>query len=292
MNRPLGFSVTIFFPSGQLEGLRIIEKSNWKGRGLIFSRSVFADEVRHREELNLTGVYVLWGPSGIEQLPRVYIGEGNVLLQRLDSHVRDKDFWTYGVVFTSDQSLNKAHVQYLEAKLVQLANEAKRCKLDNTNIPQKPSLSDTDMGTAEQYLTDMLLCLLIIGVNFFDKLQKPTKTNQNLFLSGKNIKAHGFEDTAGFVVCTGSQAVKKEVRSIQTHLADLRKVLLNQGIFEDKDDVYQFVQDYIFPSPSTAASVLLGSSRNGLTTWKDINGRSLKKIQEAEEETIDESDVE
>ena len=108
----------------------------------------------------------------------------------------------------------------------------------------------------------------------------------------KGIQARGFEDTAGFVVRAGSQAVKKEVRSIQNHLADLRKALLNQDIFEYKDNVYQLVQDYIFPSPSTAAGVLLGSSRNGLTTWKDVNGRSLKEIQEAEVETIYESDVE
>ena len=59
----------------------------------------------------------------------------------LDSHAKNKDFWTHGVAFTSkDQSLNKAHVQPLEARLVQLATEAKRCELDNANIPQVPSL--------------------------------------------------------------------------------------------------------------------------------------------------------
>ena len=73
-----------------------------------------------------------------------------VLQLRLVSHVRNKDFWTHGVAFMSkDQSLNKAHVQYLEAQLVQLAREVKRCELDYANIPQKPSLSDADMADAE-----------------------------------------------------------------------------------------------------------------------------------------------
>ena len=36
MSESLGFSVRIFMPSGQPEGLRIIEKSNWMGQGLVF----------------------------------------------------------------------------------------------------------------------------------------------------------------------------------------------------------------------------------------------------------------
>ena len=46
MNESLGFSVRIFVPSGDPEGPRVIEKSNWTGQGLIFPRSLFA-EVRH-----------------------------------------------------------------------------------------------------------------------------------------------------------------------------------------------------------------------------------------------------
>ncbi len=38
------------------------------------------------------------------------------------------------VAFTSkDQILNKAHVQYLETRLIAIANDAKRCELDNAN---------------------------------------------------------------------------------------------------------------------------------------------------------------
>ena len=169
MSEALGFSVRIFIPSGEPEGLRVIEKSNWTGQGLVFPRSLFA-EVRRREELNRTGVYVLWGPGGSVQLPYVYVGEGDVLLPRLDSHAKNKDFWTHAVVFTTkDQNLNKAHVQYLEARLVQLAAETKRCELDNANIPQRPSLSDADRADADLYLADMLLCLPVVGVSFFEK---------------------------------------------------------------------------------------------------------------------------
>ena len=38
MAETLGFSVRIFIPTGEPEGLRIIEKSNWTGQGLFFPR--------------------------------------------------------------------------------------------------------------------------------------------------------------------------------------------------------------------------------------------------------------
>ena len=205
----------VFVPAGDPEGTRVIEKSNWTGQGIVFPRSLFA-EVRRRKELNRPGVYVLWGPGGSWQLPRAYMGEGDVLLPRLDSHAKSKDFWTHGVAFISkDRSLNKAHVKYLEAWLVQLAAEAKRCELDNANIPQMPPLSDADMADAELYLADMLLCLPIVGVSFFEKPQGTAGRSRELFLSSKGIQARGYEEPSGFVVRSGSQAVKNEVASIR-----------------------------------------------------------------------------
>ncbi|MBK6938901.1 MAG: GIY-YIG nuclease family protein [Planctomycetes bacterium] len=172
-----GFSVRIFIPSGDPDGVRIVEKSNWTGQGLVFPRSLFA-EVRSRDALQRAGVYILWGPGETGRFPRVYVGEGDAMLPRLDSHAKSKDFWTHAVVFSSkDQNLNKAHVQYLEARLVALAAEAKRCELDNGNVPQLPSLSEADAADAEGYLADLLLCLPIVerspGVEGRDRADAP-----------------------------------------------------------------------------------------------------------------------
>ncbi|MGI6578766.1 MAG: DUF4357 domain-containing protein [Saccharofermentanales bacterium] len=40
--------------------------------------------------------------------------------------------------------------------------------------------------------------------------------------------------------------------------------------------------DILFTSPSSAASFVGGSSLNGNTMWKDITGKTLKEIDEAE----------
>ena len=277
-----GFSVRIFIPTGEPEGLKIVEKSNWTGQGIIFPRSLFA-EARQRSELKRAGVYLLWGPSESGQLPRAYVGEGDSVLSRLDQHAKNKDFWTHAAVFTSkDQNLNKAHVQHIESRLLALASAAKRCELDNANVPQPPSLSEADVADAEGFLADVLLCLPVVGVSLFEKAKVTSPKSGDLVLKAKGIEARGINSAQGFVVRAGATAVKAEVPSIHAYLADLRRALVESGVLEDVGGTLRLTQDYTFASPSTAAGVLLGRSANGRIEWKDAKGRTLKEIQEAE----------
>jgi hypothetical protein len=276
------FSVRIFLPDGEPEGLRIVEKSNWTGQGLVFPRSLFL-QARQRPELRRTGVYVLWGPGESGQLPRAYVGEGDPVLLRLEQHAKSKDFWTHVVAFSSkDQNLNKAHVQRIESRLVGLAHEAKRCELDNANIPQPPSLSEADAADAESFLADVLLCLPVVGVTLFEKAKATGPKSHDLILKAKGIEARGIETPQGFVVRAGSQAVKGEVPSIHAYMRELRRALVDKGVLRVDGEVYRLAQDYTFASPSMAAGVMLGRTANGRIEWKDAKGRTLKEIQDAE----------
>lgn len=277
-----GFSVRIFIPDGEPEGLRIVEKSNWTGQGVMFPRSLFP-QARQRPELKRTGVYVLWGPGESGHLPRAYVGEGDPVLQRLEQHAKSKDFWTHAVAFSSkDQNLNKAHVQYIESRLVELALEAKRCELDNGNVPQPPSLSEADVADAEGFLADVLLCLPVVGVSLFEQAKVTGPRGHDLLLKAKGIQARGIETPQGFVVRAASQAVKNEVPSIHAYMKELRRALIDKGVLRADGEVYRLTQDYTFASPSTAAGVMLGRTANGRIEWKDVKGRTLKDIQGAE----------
>jgi Domain of unknown function (DUF4357) len=277
-------SVTILMPSGEPEGLRIVEKSNSPGKGLVFPRSIYAD-TRQRPELELPGVYVLWAPGESSQLPLVYVGQGDGVRARLDQHAKNKDFWTQALVFTStDHKLNKAHASYLEARLVSLANSAKRCQLDNGNVPQLPALSEADAGYTEAFLIDMLLCMSVVGINLFEKATAESAKGREFLLKAKTkgIAASGIDSPEGFVVRAGSTAVKAEALSIHAYLTVLRHALVDKGVLIDAGDKYSLAQDYTFNSPSTAAGVLLGRTANGRIEWKDATGHSLKEIQEKE----------
>jgi len=277
-----GFSVRMFLPGGDPDGIKVVEKSNWTGCGLIIPRSLYG-EAKGRPELTRAGVYLHVGQAETSPLPQIYVGEGDPLRPRLEQHAKLKDFWTHAVAFTSkDQNLNKAHVQHLEARLVSLAAASKRCVLDNGNIPQPPSLSDADTAEVEGFLDDILLCLPLLGYDYFEPAPVAATSVAPLQLTAKGLKASGFESAKGFVVRAGSQAAKKEVVSIHPYMTGIRAELIRQGVFVDRGDFYELAQDYTFRSPSTAAGVMLGRTANGRVEWKTADGRTLKSIQDAQ----------
>jgi hypothetical protein len=277
-----GFSVRVFLPDGDPAGVKVIEKSNWTGTGLVIPRPLFA-EAKRRAELDRAGVYLLVGESERGPLPKVYVGEGDPVRPRLEQHGRAKDFWTHAVVFTSkDQNLNKAHVQRLESRLVELASAAKRCVLDNGNVPQPPSLSEADTAEVEGFLDDVRLCLPTLGYPFLESAQAGSGTRTGpLTIRARGAEAQGTETPDGFVVRAGAKVAKSVTESMHAYLRDIRDELIQQGVLRDAGEFYELVQDYTFQSPSTAASVVVGRNMNGREAWKTADGRTLKSIQEA-----------
>lgn len=274
------FSVRIFLVDGDPAGIKVVEKSNWTGVGLVFPQSLFG-KAKGRQELQRTGVYVLVGPGESAQRPRVYIGEGDPILPRLNQHELKKDWWTHAVCFTSkDQNLNKAHIQYLESRLVELAAAAKRCDLDNGNTPQPPSLSEADRADAEGFLQDVLLCMPILGHAFFEQASQAKAISQRYHLSARGVQAEGFESSEGFVVIKGSQIASDDVPSMQAYLREMRAELVKDGLLTVEGGHYMLTQDYTFASPSTAASVMVGRNMNGREAWRTKEGRTLKEVQE------------
>jgi hypothetical protein len=276
-----GFSIRIFLPDGSPDGLRIVEKSNWTGCGIVCPRPLFP-EAKSRDEFDRTGVYVLLGPPQEGELPEIYIGEGDPIRQRLERHQAEKDFWTSAICFTSkDSNLNKAHVQYLESRLIELASGAKRSKLHNGNVPKLPSLSEADIADAETFLAEMLLCFPVLGVSIFEKPEKPKPQAVKLMIKKKGIHATGYESAGGFVVQKGSGVVKKETECLSPTIRKTRSDLLKNNVVIPKGIAWQFSQDYEFSSPSMAAAFVLARTSNGRTEWRTPDGKTLKELQES-----------
>lgn len=179
-----------------------------------------------------------------------------------------------------DDSLNKAHVQHLEAELLRLAREAKQCKLDNGQGAVVPTLSEAELALADSFLQDILSIFPLLGLGVFEKtVTTANKSRDVLAIDSKGIKAAGYEDAKGFVVLKGSQLVKTETNTIHQYMSTLRKDLLVQGVVADEGNQFAFMQDQVFTSPSTAAGVILGRTANGRIEWKNRDGKNLKQLQ-------------
>ncbi|MFM7848648.1 MAG: GIY-YIG nuclease family protein [Rubrivivax sp.] len=285
------FSLRIFVADGDPDGLRVVERSNWIGKALMFPRALLP-RVKGREELSQTGVYLLLGPRDDGEGEMLYVGEGDPIRPRLESHYAKKDFWTRAVCFVAGAGqLNKAHVQLLEAQLIAKAQAAKRLPLDNGNTPTEPTLSEADRADMQVFLHNMLGMLPVLGVHAFEQAAPAAAATSAapLHCKGKGVAATGYESSQGFVVKAGSQAVAAAVPSMQQHVRgmfELRQELIGNGVLAPAEagaaQGYHFTQDYVFSSPSTAAAVVLGRSANGRIEWKDAQGRTLKALQEKE----------
>lgn len=96
MSNQSPFSLRIFVADGDPDGLRLVERSNWIGKAVMFPRALYT-EVRNRPEFQQTGVYLLLGPRSNGEGDMIYIGEGDPVRPRLENHYAKKDFWTRAV---------------------------------------------------------------------------------------------------------------------------------------------------------------------------------------------------
>jgi hypothetical protein len=287
MNKSDPFTLHIFVVDGDPDGLRIIERTNWSGKALMFPRALYP-QVRGRSELKQPGVYLLLGPRTDGPGERLYIGEGDPILDRLDSHLANKEFWQRAVFFVAGQGqLNKAHVQYLESQLVARAKAAKQMQLENGNAPTEPTLSESERACMEVFLQILLRIVPVLGVPAFEHSTSGNGNGQfpSLFCKGRGASANGHDTPQGFVVRAGSTAAVDEVPSVKQHfpnVCQLRADLLQNGVLVQEGKTYKFTQDYTFSSPSFAGAVVMARSCNGRTDWKDSSGKTLKELQEAQ----------
>ncbi|WP_018046185.1 GIY-YIG nuclease family protein [Methylobacterium sp. 88A] len=165
------FTIRVFVPDGDPEGVRIIDRLNWTGLGIAFPREHWF-RVRTRAEFGKTGVYILVGHTTDDDLPTLYIGQGDGIRNRIDEHAQKKDFWEWAITFVSNAAnggLNRAHITWLEYALINRAQSAKRSHLDNGNTPQEPALSEAEKADTQGFLKEVLQILPLAGLRAFER---------------------------------------------------------------------------------------------------------------------------
>jgi hypothetical protein len=164
---PDPFTIRIFVPDGDPEGVRLIDRMNWTGLAIVFPRPKWT-EVRQRSEFLRAGVYILVGYQE-DDLPTIYIGQADGVRNRIEAHFQNKDFWDWGIIFVSNSGgLNRAHVTWLEYALVKRATATGRCSLDNGNIPQEPGLTEAEKADTQAFLKEIFQILPLVGLRAFE----------------------------------------------------------------------------------------------------------------------------
>ncbi len=145
---------------------------NWTGVGLDIGRDAWVKHSK-REEFARAGIYILVGYQESDDLPTLYIGQGDGVKNRIDSHEKNKEFWDRALVFvSSNDGLNRAHITWLEWALINRAKEMGRCKLDNSNVPIEPGLTESDRADINEFFHEILSILPLVELKVFDRSRK------------------------------------------------------------------------------------------------------------------------
>lgn len=295
MNFTKAQSLELFFIDGKPDGMLTAEVFNWTGHVLMTPRTQLSAALR-REEAHYTGVYLLLGED--VNGPMAYIGEGEDIGDRIKSHDTNKDWWTTAVLITSAaNNLNKAHVKYLESRLVEEARRIGKTTLDNGNTPPRPSLSEAASANMESFLEYILMVLPALRIDSFLAQTRPraqpltsVSDNQPGDPVAFEILApkHGIEATAvlengELIVQAGSKGRRVWSKGSESHTyGKLFAELVNTGVLVEHGDGRQFSENYAFKSPSAAAAMIYGRASNGTTDWKLKGSGKTYKEWEAE----------
>jgi hypothetical protein len=286
--------IKIFLADGNPNGLRTAELGLSTCKAVVAPRSNLIG-LQGRPEACRTGVYILIGQDP-EHAGReaIYVGEGDDVFDRIKIHDKDetKGFWDYVVLFVSkDENLTKAHVRHLEAKLLSLALDAKRCKVTNIKLPQFDLLPEADLAEMEELLEHMQLLLGTLGVQAFQAVPTPSDANAiarraerglALKMQGKGYSAKcSFLDGA-FTVLLDSMARGDEAPSLSDGAKTLRAALKGNGVLVPDNGFLRFTQNYSFDSASGAAGVVSGTTVNGKIAWVLEDGRTFKDWEQAQ----------
>jgi hypothetical protein len=278
-------TIKLFLPHGDAKRLRVGEVSNWTGKALAAPRTEL-DDLLLREEAESAGVYFLFGADPERGDALAYIGEAEVIRDRLKQH-KAKDFWNAVVVFVSkDENLTKAHIRYLENRLLSEAKKAGRYRLENANT-NNPKLPESDREDMEVFLSRIQQVLPVLGSDLLTPISgsnKSARQQKELICKIKGALARGKRTEGGFVVYKDSTAVLAERPSAETQhpfIVALRKKLIQDGTLVASNEYLVFARDVEFGSPSAAAAVIHGGGANGLTSWKDTAGKTLKDLEES-----------
>jgi len=277
--------------------------ANWTGVAYRIPR-VDLDKCKDRPDLQQSGVYFLFGTDDNTGENAVYVGQadvrknGNGLLGRLIEHKSnsEKDYWTEAVVFTTkdkDNWLGATEISWLESYFCNLAKNAKRYAIKNSNEPSPGKPTEEKISDLEEFAKHATVVMGVLNHRVFEPLiQKRTiheviseddsiefRLEQKMQNSGLTLKASCKRSSEGYIVLKGSMVNPKANDKTCSGVA---KRAREQTTIENNI----LMEDTLFPSPSAAAMFVTGASANGYTVWKTADGKTLKDIESSEASEI------
>lgn len=269
-------TMTTQFIDGEPNGVRICRCTLSTMTTVFVPRSLLS-RAKQIADLPLRGIYYLINDED-GAISRLYVGQTQQGIARLDDHNAKKDFWNKALLFLSDdmQSFSLDNVSALEKYAIEQATASKRYSVEN-KVDPRYVIDQYQKPTVEQIYEEIAFVMGAFGYQI--EGSDDALANVKLFYtSRRGVRARGVYTGETFDVLDGSP-VDLAARPKLDRYQRLREELLASGnLVRRQDGSGMLMKTVSFSTPSGAADFVLGGSNNGWIEWKDGDKQTLDAL--------------
>ncbi len=274
-------TVKLLLEDGTLKGVMSIVDSSWNTGEMYSAPKESVKALLSTDACKKFGVYLLLSDD------QVYIGQSMDLAKRVSQHLSKKKWWERVIILTtSDDSLNRADIDYLEYYLIQKAINSNRLDSDNKKKGNMPKVDKFRKPELEQYLEEALFLMELVGITVFSskkilpqtsmsKKNAKTSSKTIFYLIQKNVDdnrkvdAQLLIENGKYIVKQGSLVAQVPTSSCSGYIKKQRQKYSGVII----DGILQ--EDIAFDRPSGASCFVCYAASDGKVLWKSDSGETL-----------------
>ncbi len=270
-------TITYLFPdAARASNLKVFQDRTNQIKAFYFTKDNLKD-IEKMDSSSNYAIYFLFDNSD-EGTLKVYVGQSMNGVGRISEHVRKKDFWTYCILFVTDNnSFDKLAIDYMEYEFIKKLKKSS-CVLMNKELrANEPNVSIYDKPNLLAYIDQIEFLLNAEGV-VMDVSKAESSSVDYYCPNSHKYKAQLFIRDGKFVLAKGS-IIKRPVESSKNWKSDrfylkyteLVNDYIRDGKVEEKDGNLVLAVNIAFNSPSQAGSLVSGLATNGWQFFKNLN---------------------
>ncbi len=269
-------TITFFYPDeNKAASLKIFQERTNQIKGFYFTKDNIKI-VEGQESASNYAIYFLFDDSDPDEA-NVYIGQSMNGIKRIHSHIREKDFWSYCILFVTDNnSFDKLAIDYLEYKFIDKFKKSSYIISNKDLRNNEPNISMYDRPVLDAHIRQIEFLLSAEGIII--DLNDVGNNEDYYYPKNKNYKAKLHVKNGKFILKKGS-CIKRPIDSSKNWKSDrfykknnriIDSYLKDEKIKEDGDSFILTV-DIAYNSPSAPGSLITGRNTNGWKFFKDLN---------------------
>lgn len=266
-------TITYLYPDARnAANLKMYQDRTNQIKAFYFTRESYKQVFELPCSLNYA-IYFLFNDSEDENL--VYVGQSVNGIQRIEEHVRGKEFWTYAILFVTDNnSFDKLSIDYLEYEFIQRFKRSSYVLTNRDLRLNKPNVSVYDIPNLESFINQIEFLLNAERIDFGETAN--SKEQIQYFLPPIKHNAKLFIQDGKFILSAGSEIKRppestKEWKDKNHYIRGnevVNSYIENEKVKEVDGRLITQV-NLAFKSPSAPANLITGLSENG---WKFFKG--------------------